>query len=282
MREVTRVAVLMTTHSGGFPLDRSLQALRVSTELADVVTNVYLANSGTSQSGILSRFRSERMTINEIRVSSNSFWANSMRLASETSIRDIFGSDYTLWLNDDTFLEPQAIHTLIDVSKSLSDLAIIVGSTRSNASVFTYGGKKRRNGLFRLHFQNVLPDQTQLTKCETFNGNCVLIPTSINQSLGGFPKGYSHLRADLAFGLKADKKKIRKYVAPGYLAECEANSTYPRYVDLKNSSVASRLKFLSSPKVGPFRDHIRFSLTFGGVLGPLYALAPLIRSLFAK
>lgn len=282
MRSKTRVSVLMTTHLGGFPLESSLEALRVSTELADVVTTVYLANSGTTQTGMSSRFRSERMTINEIEVPSNSFWANSMRVASEAANRDVFWSDYTLWLNDDTFLEPQAVQTLIAVSKSLSDLAIIIGSTRSKASVFTYGGKQSRNGLFRLHFQDVLPDQTQLTQCQTFNGNCVLIPTSIDQSLGGFPKGYSHLRADLAFGLKADKKKIRKYVAPGYLAECEANSTYPRYVDLKSSSVASRLKFLSSPKVGPFRDHVRFSLTFGGVLGPLYALAPVIRSLFAK
>jgi GT2 family glycosyltransferase len=282
MHKDIRVNVLMTTHSRGLLLSECLNALSTSARVADVALTVFLANSGTSQSGLLDTHLSERVNIIEIQVPSDSFWANSMRVASEVSWVKESESDYVLWLNDDTLLEPKAIRTLLDASLGLDNQAIVVGSCKSLANEWSYGGKRRRGKILRLHFDNVWPSSDSLVKCDTFNGNCVFFSRSVDHRLGGFPKGFSHHRADFVFGLMASKKRISSFVAPGYLARCEVNLTYPNFNELKGKGLRKRLHFISNPKVGPFGEHLSFCLKYGGLLGPVYALHLLVRAFVSK
>jgi len=282
MNRTKQIAVLMTTHNREECLQRALESLRVSAGIAEVVVKVFVANSGSLPTAKFAQDRDSKFSVIDIEAPETSFWASSMRLAWQGYKESKFNSDFVLWLNEDTYLDGSGLKTLIRVADQGRGEIIVVGSTRSGNREYSYGGKNRANCLLRLHFVDVMPHVNSVRECLTFNGNCLLIPSKVDASLGGFPDGYTHLRADLAYGLMAAKKKVRTFIAPGYVAECEPNASYPTYKDVALLDFKKRLEYLSDPKAGPFLENVKFSLRFGGFMGPFYALAPVLRSIVGK
>ena len=254
----------------------------MSAGIAEVVVKVFVANSGSLPTANFLQGPDSKFSVINIEAPVTSFWASSMRLAWQGYMESKYKSDFVLWLNEDTYLDSSGLETLIRVADQGRGEIIVVGSTRSKNREYSYGGKNRVNCLLRLHFVDVMPYVNSVRECLTFNGNCVLIPSKVDASLGGFPDGYTHLRADLAYGLMAAKKEVRALVAPGFIAECEPNDSYTTYKDLALLDFKRRLKYLSDPRVGPFLEHVKFSLRFGGFMGPFYALAPVLRSIVGK
>jgi GT2 family glycosyltransferase len=275
------IAVLMTTHNRVATARKSLVQFAMAAEKAKVSATVFLTNSGSNS--ILDQDFSvpKNVQVLEERVGANSFWAQSMRNSWLNYDQDSQDFNYVLWLNDDTFLFEDAISQLIDAQQSSFPSGVIIGSTCSEERIFSYGGLKSLNRILPLHFKPALPVK-EVQTCDTFNGNIVLIDASLDRKAGGFPVGYTHLRADLAFGLDCKKKSIMAYVAPGFHGECEPNVSYTKYADLGDFGFRERLRKLNSPKFGPISEIIRFSMRFGGILGPLYALTPIVRALFAR
>ena len=110
-----------------------------------------------------------------------------MRLAWKTALkrRDY---DYFLLLNDDTDLHNDAITTLLDTASLLRRTrgkpVIVVGSTADPLYGHrTYGGVTRRRNYIGIRFDPVEPSEDAL-RCDTFNGNCVLIPRDIAADVG--------------------------------------------------------------------------------------------------
>lgn len=62
------------------------------------------------------------------------------------------------------------------------------------------------------------------------------------------------------------------------MAECEPNEGLG-YDIFSGKSLLGRIRSLGDPKIGPMKDHLRFCLEFGGLLAPIYAIAPLVRAL---
>lgn len=282
MARKKQIVVLMTTHNRSNSLELALRCLRNSARVAQIGIKVIVANSGSETIRTPGSEIPQDFSVYERVVPETTFWAKGMRASWDEFAARRYECDFILWLNEDTFLHRSALKILLDVSDRSANRSIVVGSTSSRSKSHTYGGQKRMGSFLRLHFQQVVPDKYQARTCQTFNGNCVLIPSSIDRDLGGFPRNYSHIRADLAYGLLAEKRGVPAIVAPGYVAECEANLEYPSYLSLRGQGLAPRIKFLSNPKIGPLSEHIKFCLRFGGILGPLYALAPIARILVAR
>lgn len=279
-----RIVTLMTTHNRRELLQQALDALYVSAKVAGASVRVIIANSGSQslQYAVPETAEDIEFSVVEKTVPETSFWANGMRSAWEANNQTGTGVDFILWLNEDTILEETGLRRLLQAAEANGRREIIVGSTKSREGKFSYGGKNQAGKFLRLHFRDVFPNEDTPKPAETFNGNCVLIPSEIDKRLGGFPKGFTHLRADLAYGLLAKRRGIKSLVASGFVAFCEPNTAYPKYQDLAGAGLSARLTFVRNPKVGPLSEHIRFCLRFGGVLGPLYAFAPFIRSLVAR
>jgi GT2 family glycosyltransferase len=255
-----QIVVLMTTHNRKESLKKSLDSLLESAKVANASVRVFVANSGSQALDYSGTENESRFSVVEIALPENSFWASSMRAAWEMSAESRSAADFVFWLNEDTFLGRTALQVLLRTAEESGLEKIVVGSARTKNLKPSYGGKKRAGSLLKLHFKDVLPHEDTATECETFNGNCVLVPSAIDDDLGGFPRGYSHLRADLAFGLLALKRGIRSIVAPGFVAECELNTSYPKYRDLVRASLLTRLKFVNNPKVGPLSEQDRKSV----------------------
>lgn len=84
---------------------------------------------------------------------------------------------YIVWLNDDTFLYPEALKMMIQVSSSLKDSAIIVGASKDpiNDKITSFGADFNKVKLF---------PNGNIQECDAFGGNFVVIPQSVYKILG--------------------------------------------------------------------------------------------------
>jgi GT2 family glycosyltransferase len=158
---------------------------------------------------------------------------------------------------------------------------IAVGSCRSSDGSVSFGGLRQASHLLPLHFEPI-GGINEVAEADTFNGNVVLSSFWVHSKLGGFPRGYTHLRADIDFGLTAKKFGYLNLVTERPVATCERSSSYKSYASLKGMSLVSKIREINQPKFGPIGEHIRLAIRHGGWLSPIYALAPIIRALLTR
>jgi len=205
-----------------------------------------------------------------------------MRVAFEEAIK--YPYDYYLWLNDDTKLLPEAIKTLLQTVREISEKerrdCIVVGSTRDPQNgLRTYGGMVRPNRWRPFLFHPVEPsDRPQ--PCDTMNGNCVLIPRSIALSVGNISPEFTHVIGDIDYGLRARALGFSIWCAPGFVGLCARNRR-PRWTD-PNLPLRERLKILHTPKGLPPREWVAFVRRHVGRCWLLYWLKLQMRVLFPK
>lgn len=271
------VLVLMTTHNRREICETSLRALVGAAARAGLRPVVFLANSGKEQ--VRAHAFLPGFYIEEFEVLPNSFWAQSMRLAWTRAITKEVDADLVLWLNEDVILDENGLEELLNLLSKGSSIA--VGSCRTRDGEVSYGGLTKRSWLLPLHFLRLV-DMPPGTKVDSFNGNVVLTRYATHKELGGFPAGYTHLRADIDFGLTASKRGHDIAVTEQAIAICDRNKDYLSYSSLRGMPLKSRFRELNQPKFGPVREHVRFSLRHGGFLAPLYAAAPVIRAIIGR
>ena len=271
--------VLMTTHNNEKQCLESISHLSLACDKAGVNATLYLANSGVHPINVDSKFNN--VSVREFPTSDDTYWAIGMRQAWELAVEEGGVYEFVLWLNDDTLLSEGSLTSLLSVLEGRDNNSIVVGTCSNDQQVMTYGGLKQKNSLFRLHLMPTPPSDTP-SKCDTFNGNLVLLRYRRLRELGGFPDGFTHLRADIHFGLTNRARGGSNLVSPGIHATCEKNDAYKGYKDLRILSIKKRIIELNDPKFGPIKEHVKFSLRHGGALGIGYAVAPLVRALIGR
>lgn len=269
----------MTTHNNPEKCKQALLALSVACDTAGLSGTVSLANSGVQVTD--HDWSLPAIEILEFSTSQDTYWAGGMRLAWEASIEKIGTRDWVLWLNDDTVLDSDAISSMMKTVLDSGTNSIAIGACRNTSGTVSYGGFRSAGRVTPLSM-NQLDACSEVQTCDTFNGNLVLIKYDTFRNLGGFPRGYTHLRADIDFGFTAKKKGVRALVAAGTLATCELNKNYEDFNDLKGLPLLARVKKINGPKFGPFGEHLRLCLRHGGWLGIVFGLAPFYRMLKAK
>lgn len=275
---MNKSAVLMTSHGNAVNCETALSALDQALQKVGINAVVFLANSSIPIFEDINRFKS--LSVDEFSTSNDTFWATGMRLAWERCLESPENFEKILWLNDDTeintegFIRANSEHLEVQGS-------IIVGACVGRDGSASYGGYAQKSKLLPLHLEKLkISDFKQ--PCDTFNGNFVLLDFELFRKLGGFPQGYSHLRADIDFGLVAKRAGVPAYVSSGFVGKCEFNSGYFKYEQGGKYGIFGRLKMLNDKKIGPLNEHIMFSLRHGGILGPLYALAPIVRMILGR
>lgn len=263
------IVALVTSHNNPKLLE-ALKYLEVSCNLASVELEIFLANSGVKK--VSGQFP-EEIAVTEIITSRDTFWAGGMKVAWEAAEEYRSKFTHVLWLNDDTLVSRQAISVLLQTLDALGGRAIAIGSCSGADGSTSYGGQVSRHPLLPLHL-NLVEPKGDIQFCDSANGNLVLVEFDHFVELGGFPIGYTHLRADLAFAFEARKRGVPVVLAPGTLARCEPNLKYKGYSDLRSMPVKQRFTALNDPKFGPVKEIFKFSFKYGGPLGLLYILSP--------
>jgi GT2 family glycosyltransferase len=207
------------------------------------------------------------------------FWVGGMRMAFAEALK--VSHPYYLWLNDDTLLEPDALNTLLDTHQALiaqgMPNAIGVGSVKDPVThKQTYGGRTRPNRWYSFKFEPVEPAHYP-KKCDTMQGNVVLIPRSVAKTVGNIDIFFIHNFGDLDYALRAKQSGCSIWTAPGFVATCPQNSVRGSYVDI-TLPVQQRLQKVFHVKGFPIKSWMFYLKRHSGSFGFMYFLLPYVRA----
>ena len=229
------IAVLMTVYNRKDKTLKCLTNLYAQLPLKGYLVDVYLTNDGCTD-GTQDAVSKQFTQINIINGDGNLFWNRGMYTAwKEASKKDY---DFYLWLNDDTLLFPNALDNLVNSSHKNNDEVIIVAAIRANnQEITTYSGHNEKG---------LVTPNGKLQLCNSFNGNCVLIPRFVYKKLGNLDWKFRHAIGDLDYGYRATKAGIKIYTSDKYLGICDKNPQLPAWAR-KEVPLKKRLKNLYSP-----------------------------------
>jgi GT2 family glycosyltransferase len=252
-----QIAILLTCHNRREKTIACLQSLYKCTIPENYTIDVFLVDDGSSD-GTSEAVKNEFPQVNVIQGSGNLYWNRGMHLAWETAAK-IHDYDYFLWLNDDTYLFQNSLEVILTASNLTKNKAIIVAATCSkHTGEVTYSG-------FKPDRKIIIPTD-QLVLAATFNGNCILIPKVVYQTVGNLDPLFWHCIGDIDYGYRAGKKGIESFVAPGFLAYCEGHESLPKWC-LKEVPFQKRMVSLYSPLGNSHPYHyFRFELRHFGIL----------------
>lgn len=283
--KLKKVAALLTCYNRKPDTIKCLQLLSQQQVNAEVDIQTYLVDDGSTD-GTTEAVNHLFPHVKVLQGDGSLFWNGGMRTAFKTAMEGSY--DYYLWLNDDTFLEPDVIQRLVDTSKSLSvqgfSPAIIAGATRDpKTGLTTYSGVRRQYWWWPLRFILAEPE-SEPVQCDTMSGNCVLIPNEVSERIGNLDSTFKHYLGDYDYGLRARSQGCTVWVMPGYIGTC--GLSLPERQET-NISLANSLSRLDQPKglsigdadLTSFQEWRVFSQRHGGWLWPLYWLAPYRRML---
>ncbi|MEH1765323.1 glycosyltransferase family 2 protein [Nostoc sp.] len=269
------LAVIMTCHNRRNTTIACLNALYQQKNHCDV----YLTDDGSSD-GTTEAIKAEYPEVQIIQGNGNLFWVGGMHLAFGEAIKHQY--DYYLWLNDDTFLEGNAVSKLLQSHQDLTEQgypdSIVVGSTRDAITGgATYGGAVKSKKWYSNKFEFLEPSSV-IQQCDAMYGNCVLIPKSVALKVGNIDTAFVHSLGDLDYALRARKLGCKIWVAPGYIGTCTKNSIRNSWADT-NLNMLERLKKILQIKGFPLKSWTIFCSRHSGPFWIFYWFLPYIRAI---
>lgn len=267
------IAVLLTVHNRKEETLCCLRNLFKQEVPVGYQMDVYLTDDGCTD-GTPETIRTQYPQVHIIKGDGNLFWNRGMYTAWETAAK-AKDYDFYLWLNDDTFVYPVMLDTLLMVSEEKDNQAIIIGATQAlNHSQPTYGG--------RLGNEKIpIPNGTTV-EVTHFNGNIVLVPMYIYHILGNLDYYFTHSKGDFDYGLRAGKAGIKMYQVGTYLGECELHESLDKWCN-PNVPFSLRWKALHRPTGMPPKETFHLEKRHYGIMkASLHYCTIYVRCLFPK
>jgi GT2 family glycosyltransferase len=265
------IAALLTCHNRRDKTMACLQALMALELPQDCRLDVVLVDDGSTD-GTSAAVRAAFPEVEILTGPGDLYWCGGMRVAWKAAAsRD---PDYYLLANDDTILDRDAATSLLELVPSAEERIIAVGAIRDpETGEPTYGGVDERGML--------LPATGSPRHCRTFNGNAVLIPRAVYQTLGPFHHVYTHGMGDYDYGIQARKQGVSIIQTAGMIGHCARNPETNTWRD-RSLSRAKRWKLLSGPKGLPFREWMEYNRRNTGWLWPWKSITPYLRVLLGR
>ena len=222
------IAILLTVFNRKEKTIKCLHNIKAQSLPTDTKHDIYIVDGGSTD-GTVETIKAQFPYVN-IKTVDGVFWNRGMieawKMAEEKS-RNGQKYDYYLWLNDDTFIYEDCIASLLRVSQSKEDKAIILGSTldTQTRSKLTYGGRDETGNVARPSSDD------SPVRVVMMNGNIVLVPHNVYEKLGTLSSYYTHARGDFDYGLRARKIGIELWQVGHPLGECDLHEHIDAWCD---------------------------------------------------
>ena len=212
----------------------------------------------------------------------NSYYTGGMRIAMARALELIdagkLNVDYILLFNDDVDFYDMAIEGLISRNGDTKNRIWVGPTCESDGTSLSYGGIARTSN-WKPKFKIVKADAYQGRKVNTFNANCVLIPTNIFVKTGNMDPVYHHSLGDFDYGYMTVKQGAEIYVSDEYVGMCPNNSEKGTWRDAGMSRKA-RFKAKESIKGVPFKEFYHYILkNYNFPAAVIFSISPYIRIL---
>jgi GT2 family glycosyltransferase len=258
------ILALLTCHNRR---DTTLACLRALEDAAKSVADleVVLVDAGSSD-GTREAVSAAFPYVRLVEATPDVYWTSGMRLAWSSGS----GVPHThvLWLNDDLRLDRHALKALLAEYEALAEehqRVILAGRVVDPASNRTICGGHRR----RIPVSCISWDTPQAggERCDTFGGNCVLLPRTAFQEIGNLSSAYRHSLGDMDYGLRAKRAGYAIFQSRVVVGHQEEN---PQVYSVGSMPLTvGNLKFaLTNPKGLPPGEVFHFCRSHGGLLWP--------------
>lgn len=265
-----RIGVVLAVHNRLKHTLAALEAVLALRRPDDAGIEVFLLDDA-SPDGTADAVEARFPDVNVIRGTGNLYWNGGMRRAFAEALASHL--DYYLWLNDDTILKKDALLVLLRASEEIGASAIVVGSTCGpDGASITYGGLVRTGKLHPFRFRLVEPADRPL-QVDTMNGNCVLIPALVAQSVGNLDPAFHHGIGDFDYGLRAQRCGFEIWLAPGMVGICERGESHGTWQDADLPLSVRVHKYLEVKGLPP-ADWATYAKRYGGPAWPIFWAAP--------
>ena len=242
---MTRIAVLMTCYNRVEVTLRGLRSL-FAAKPRDVELEVFLVDDA-SPDGTAARVRAEFPSVRVIDSPGNLFWCKGMRLAWDRAIADEAQGgarpyDNFLWFNDDVVLKPTAIAAML--AEAATTNGLVVGKFSSDET--------EREVSFGLDGGS-----------QWMNGNLVLVPRKVYETIGPICDGYRHAYGDHDYGLMAQRAGFAVKLSTEFCGVCPRQPE--RYLSMQGRSLHERFRVLFATKGICLHDAVLFRYRNWGV-----------------
>lgn len=247
-----RTAVLLTVYNRREVTLNGLRTLYKAIEtLGDgYIFDVYMTDDGSTD-GTGEAVSKEFPNVKITKGDGTLFWGGGMRKAWQSAIDSNIKYDYYMWYNDDSLLYENALQLIMNTNDK-SD--IYVGAFCDNRGVPSYGGKKRG--------KRVTPNG-EWQEIELMNGNLVLIPRCVYESVGMIDKNFIHGEGDFDYGLRARRNGYKVLLSKCFIGIAERHDEIiPKYCS-RDKTFVERWKTLHNPMNSPF-SHFKYNFKYNG------------------
>ena len=246
--------------------------------------DIYLTDDGSTD-GTTEKVRDQFKEVNVLQGDGSLYWNGGMRLAWNRALKEDY--DFYLWVNDDSFIYPDAIANLLktytQLTKQQETVGVILGSmVDPESKSLTYGGRLKGKGLNPLKVGPMLEPTEQPIRCDFVNGNLTLIPSSTVREIGILSEKFTHSMGDFDFGLRANNAGLVCWVAPGIYGECKDNPIEGSWEDRSIDIEARIQKMQRINQLPPLDEWYYFVKQHGGKYWPLMYLDSWLRGHYPK
>ena len=242
-----RAAILLTCFNRKDKTLSCLKSVYMQARVKDLTLTIYLVDDG-SNDGTSIAVSNAYPEINILVGDGHLYWNGGMNLAWRAAFKERY--DYYIWINDDIEITSDAFRVMFETfqrgySRSKTKPVVVGCFCDPDSGEHAYGGFLVKKSIWGITSQRLVP-HGEIARCDTFNGNLVLIPNSVVKDVGVLDERYTHAFGDKDYGFRCTGQNIPMYITPKYIGTCSRNSINGTWMD-PGISLGQRHKKLWSP-----------------------------------
>lgn len=287
MRETERprVAVMLTCYNRK---EKTINCIKTIAEGNPDMDFLFVVADDASTDGTAAALKELPYRIILLEGTGSLFWNGGMRMSFQYALDSVPEADCYLLVNDDVSFLPGTINSLYlrlkmvneEAKRMCCSRAVATGAMKTTAGEMTYGGIVRTSRFF-VKYLHVRPGK-EIRYCDSFNGNCVMVPRDIFREIGNLDPKYIHSMSDFDYGFTIRKAGYRIINSEEFTGICSDNEVKNSWRDASLSR-KKRLELKNSPKGLPTGDWFHFVRKNYGFVSAIYHfLTPYIRIMIGK
>ncbi len=252
-----KIAILLATFNRKEKTLTCLRNLQKQRLPEGAVIEVYLTDDASSD-GTADAVREQFPDTTVIDGTGSLYWSGGMRSSWKAALSS--DADYYLLVNDDTYLESDAIlrslQCINDYLRENDTYAISVGRTKDPVSgEVTYGGYRLYKRKKLKHY--LVPNDDKVVECDLGCANIMMVPSQIAAKIGIISDAYTHGFGDYDYTLRAKEAGFKVLIPPGVLGTCVDDHGAKDYKS-SDTRLPDRIKYLYSPTGLAYTDYVKF------------------------
>jgi len=286
---MSKIAFLFTCHNRIEKSRSCIESVRKAIAFAgengaDISEEWFVCDAGSSDN-TAEMLKSHGSKIHIREVDGATYYSQGMRICMEMVQNTVFEFDYIVLVNDDVLFYEEGL------GKALTELRndiVTVGATDYEGSQ-SYGGIRYIKAVSGK--RSILPRSVKYRRvdikdsskaCDTFNANCVIIPSKIFYSCPMIDKRFIHGLGDFDYGMMISEAGFVIETTDYFVGSCANNSKENTYQDVKLSrrDRIRRLRDVKGAPTGPWFYYLKKH--FGITTAIVYSISPYVRILLGR